>query len=300
LSKEQQYKRARFAAVERSGRLTQNGEVWQASSVEPVSLTSCRTVDPGLHVSFGRAVVTSRGSNGERFRASGTTFVAGCLEETSEFVTHVSPGEVLCVGIRLDLEHLSDESLALAETLQKQDTVLTQSQSPLIHNLARHLTSPLPSYSDAAAMELFLEARGLELLATAYLEFLNAPQTVVRQRHLRLAQDARAYIDEHLGLDLTISGISRAVGSSERVLTGAFRQAFDDTVAVYVTRRRLERASQLLREGQSVAEAALAVNYSPNALSAAFKQHFGLSPKSLTTALANRKRPDALKIRSSA
>ncbi|MEM1403227.1 MAG: AraC family transcriptional regulator [Pseudomonadota bacterium] len=258
--------------------------MWHAFASSRHPETSHRIIEPGLHIGCGIATLISRGQNGDLLRLQGTTFIVGCFDEPEEYETNVDAGEVRCVGVRLSLDDLSGESLAVAEKVVEGRNRVSQHVSPMVLDLAGRLTAPLPLGVDEVASELFLEARGLELLAAAHSIYFSRQEKLVSKRHQKVAHDARAYIDEHLHRDVTILGLAREIGSSERVLTTAFRSVFDETIAAYVTRKRMERASQLLRLGQHVSEAALAINYSPNAFSTAFKQYFGVSPREVRSA----------------
>ncbi|MEM6543791.1 MAG: AraC family transcriptional regulator [Pseudomonadota bacterium] len=285
----------RFAALDLSGPRQNLGEVWHATSETAVSQTTRRVIEPGLHIGCGIARMSTRGRNGDCLRSHGTTFITGWFEANEEFETQVEPGEIRCVGIRICIDELSGDTLELAEKVSQEKQKFMQHSSPLVTELVTRLTAPFPAYCDPVAAQLFLEARGLELLGAAHSVCYGSEAPSIRQRHLKLAQDARAFIDENLHKDITICGLAREIGSSERVLTSAFRQAFGETVARYTTRKRMEHALALLRLGQPVAQAASSVNYSPNALSAAFKQYYGVTPKAARSMARRHHHPMALK-----
>ncbi|MEM9313343.1 MAG: AraC family transcriptional regulator, partial [Pseudomonadota bacterium] len=179
---------------------------------------------------------------------------------------------------------LDDDVGRIAESIRTVDAALIQRISPTVSEVAKRLTAPLPGDYGEAACRLVLEARGLELLAAAHSLFVDPRPAPLSQRHQRIASDASAYIDENLARKITISELGRAVASSPRTLTEAFRKTHGETIASYVTRRRMEHASALLRAGHSVSAVADAVSYSPNAFSHAFRHYFGLSPRDYATA----------------
>ncbi|MEM0954743.1 MAG: AraC family transcriptional regulator [Pseudomonadota bacterium] len=258
-----------------------NGEVWLSYVAESQPERSTRTLDSGLYVGCGIANVRSVSKYGDIFQAQGATFTVSLFESPEEFDTYSAGGTMRCAGIHVQLDGLEGETAALADSVRSQDERLMQKATPLFTDLALRATTPLPEVYGAVACDLVLEARGLELLAAAHSVFVAPLVGKLSPRHLRIARDAGSYIEQNLDQKLTISSLGRIVGSSPRILTEAFRRAHGETVAAYITRRRMERAAGLLNEGQSVAEVARNVNYSPNGLSSAFRHHFGMSPSAV-------------------
>ncbi|MEM8782512.1 MAG: AraC family transcriptional regulator [Planctomycetota bacterium] len=64
----------------------------------------------------------------------------------------------------------------------------------------------------------------------------------------RSVADAVAYIDTHLHRPLRVADLARRVGLSHNHLTRQFRAHFDQTVAGFIRRRRIDRAKHLLLE----------------------------------------------------
>ncbi|MEL7044308.1 MAG: helix-turn-helix domain-containing protein [Pseudomonadota bacterium] len=260
------------------------GEVWKSESfaTEPRSLST--TLSPGLLVACGVANASSRARQGDFFQAAGATFALAYYDRAEVFDTQVEPGDVSCVGVYLPDVLLDDDAARIVERIRTVDAALVQRISPTVAEVAKRLTAPLPGDYGEAACRLVLEARGLELLAAAHSLLVDPRPDPLSQRHRRIAGDASAYINENLAQKITISELGRAVAASPRTLTEAFRKIHGETIASYVTRRRMEHASALLRAGYSVSAVALAVSYSPNAFSHAFRHYSGLSPRDFATA----------------
>ncbi len=88
-----------------------------------------------------------------------------------------------------------------------------------------------------------------------------------------------AYIMENLECQLSISDMALEAGVEESQVFVLCRQMTGMTPFTYLTHNRLNYAKNLLRQGASVTETALAVNYTnPSKFSAAFKRHFGQTP----------------------
>jgi AraC-like DNA-binding protein len=93
-------------------------------------------------------------------------------------------------------------------------------------------------------------------------------------------QRARAYIDDCYHLPLDLSQISSQAGYSRYHFIRLFSQTFDITPHQYLTRRRIEKAKDLLRSGElSVTEVCFAVGFqSPGSFSSLFHRSVGYPP----------------------
>lgn len=127
----------------------------------------------------------------------------------------------------------------------------------------------------------FLEA---ELAKEVY--FLGCEQIEQRTRTSVLhegepvAVRAHTWIEEHLFEPFAIDALVRHCGASESTVLRAFRKEHGVAPVVYLRRRRLEEAMQLLESGRyAVTEVATRVGYeTPSAFAAAFREQFGVSP----------------------
>jgi AraC-like DNA-binding protein len=100
---------------------------------------------------------------------------------------------------------------------------------------------------------------------------------VERMAHLRAAKDL---LDRAYAQPLDLDALARRAGYSRFHFARAFRAAFGDTPGHYLTRRRVERAQDLLRTANlSVTEICLLVGFSSlGSFSARFKRLVGVSP----------------------
>lgn len=122
--------------------------------------------------------------------------------------------------------------------------------------------------------------------------------TYDRQR-TELLERARHYIDRHCDTRLDLAQIARQAGFSEYHFLRLFRRTYQETPHQYLTRRRIERARELLTTTQlSVTDVCLAVGFeSLGSFSTLFRRYAGHSPQHFRTrvfqsvALANRAIP---------
>ena len=138
-------------------------------------------------------------------------------------------------------------------------------------------------YSDAAR-HLYLESCALDLLASqvASLSGRAGNQGRVQPRHREKAFAARDHLDSQLRNPPTIAELSRIVGTNEFTLKRAFKKTLGTTMFAYVSRRRMEQATVLLRQGMTVSSAAQEVGYRcVRSFSAAFRRQIGRSPSAV-------------------
>ncbi len=91
---------------------------------------------------------------------------------------------------------------------------------------------------------------------------------------------ARDHIDRHYAEPLTLSGLAALVHMSKFHLIRAFRAAYGETPMRYLTRRRIERAQDLLRSANlTVTEVCMLVGFSSlGSFSSRFTELVGESP----------------------
>lgn len=107
---------------------------------------------------------------------------------------------------------------------------------------------------------------------------MSAPG-VARLRAMRQAKDAmdRDWADPALDLD----AVAGHAGYSRSHFVRAFKAAYGETPGQYLSRRRIDRAAELLRSADlSVTEVCMLVGFSSlGTFSARFKSRTGLSPR---------------------
>ena len=96
-------------------------------------------------------------------------------------------------------------------------------------------------------------------------------------RHLRRARD---HIDGHYLQDIDLDELARVAGVSKFHFVRSFRMTYGETPMRYLTRRRVERAQDLLRVANlTVTEVCMAVGFaSLGSFSTRFAQLVGESP----------------------
>ena len=90
----------------------------------------------------------------------------------------------------------------------------------------------------------------------------------------------RDHLDRHFAAPITLSDLARLSGMSRFHLVRAFRAAYGETPIRYLTRRRIERAQDLLRYADlTVTEVCMAVGYtSLGSFSSRFTEIVGEPP----------------------
>ena len=95
--------------------------------------------------------------------------------------------------------------------------------------------------------------------------------------HLRRARD---HVDRHFAEDLDLDRLARVAGVSKYHFVRSFEAAYGETPIRYLTRRRIERAQDLLRSANlTVTEVCTAVGYASfGSFSTRFRALTGESP----------------------
>jgi AraC-like DNA-binding protein len=101
--------------------------------------------------------------------------------------------------------------------------------------------------------------------------------TIERVRYLRQSRDL---MDRHFAEPLDLDRLAAESGFSKFHFTRSFKDAYGETPAQYLTRRRVERAKDLLRHANlTVTEICMLVGFSsPGSFSSRFTQLVGMSP----------------------
>jgi AraC-like DNA-binding protein len=117
----------------------------------------------------------------------------------------------------------------------------------------------------------------------------GGPAAVARLRQLRLAKDV---MDRDWAADLDLDVLAASAGYSRYHFIRSFKDAYGVTPGQYLTRRRVERARDLLRTANlTVTEICVLVGFtSLSSFCTRFKQEVGLTPGEYRAA-ASRGRP---------
>jgi len=107
---------------------------------------------------------------------------------------------------------------------------------------------------------------------------LNPSQTPVREVNHKLER-AAAYIHEQCSEALKLEDICQAAELSPSYLIRAFKQYYGMTPHAYLVNRRIQMARTQLRNGELIADVALAAGFADQAhFQRAFKQHLAATP----------------------
>lgn len=100
-------------------------------------------------------------------------------------------------------------------------------------------------------------------------------------------QTVRDYLESHFDADVKVDELVAIAGVSRVHLSRTFARRFGVPPHVYLNNVRLRQARRLLRNGQSIAQAAAAAGYSDQShFTRRFKGSFGLTPKAWLRAIA--------------
>lgn len=238
-------------------------------------------VPAGLHISCGVANMRTVSKELGGFQACGP--VANVMfvpDDGIGFSTELLAGAVSSFGYYVPIDAIDDSELVanIARTVENKSIVsLTGRTLRAVRRFVRTVGDEFVGTS----REALFQSRALEMCALVATELGRDPGRVQSNRVRRKMQDVRDGIEADLSSGVTLDDLARRNGISTRVLTSAFRDTFGESVTALITRRRLEEAAHLIEDGASVATAAVAVGYTPNALSAAFARHFGYPPSQL-------------------
>ena len=134
------------------------------------------------------------------------------------------------------------------------------------------------------AKKLYLQAKVFELLAL-HLDLLTVESLTsassLRPDTLERIHYAQEILIAQLENPPSLLELAQRVGVSDRTLRRGFKELYGTTVIGYLKQQRMERARQLLYEGEwTVTEVARTVGYGHlGHFAAAFKHQFGITPK---------------------
>lgn len=111
---------------------------------------------------------------------------------------------------------------------------------------------------------------------------------VFTARELAMFERAREVLATDFSESQTIPRLARKLGTNTTKLKSGFRLLYGNTIFAYRNRHRMDRAMQLLAEGEaSIAAVAAAVGFRHQAsFTSAFRGHFGVTPNQARQKLA--------------
>jgi transcriptional regulator GlxA family with amidase domain len=107
---------------------------------------------------------------------------------------------------------------------------------------------------------------------------VHRPSTI--SHRTSLYHDAVAIVEAEYGTELALDDIARRVASSRRQLQRAFTEIGNTTFREHLTRVRMERAAELIAEGNlTIRQVSFRVGYrQPAQFAKAFRRHHGVAP----------------------
>ena len=154
---------------------------------------------------------------------------------------------------------------------------------PMTPELFRLLDEVLYCDASRASRQLYVEGKGLELLALL-VDRLNetdrAASSPLSPADIERLQLARRILLARLDTQPSHRDLARRAGLNEAKLKAGFRALFGSSGFAYLRCQRMEEARRLLRaRSYNVTEVAARVGYSnPSKFAAAFRKQFGTSP----------------------
>lgn len=118
------------------------------------------------------------------------------------------------------------------------------------------------------------------------LAMLSSAAPVPHRRLSSIVKRTKQTIDEAYADPLTLQRLAAAAGCSTRLLATVFRRELAMSVREYLTRARLRRARELIRDGEKIEAVSLLVGYrSKKNFYHHFKAHVGVTPLAYRAAL---------------
>ncbi len=187
-------------------------------------------------------------------------------------------------GIGADAERDGHRRWGVRLPSQKRGAVMVVSPAPpVLLQVALQIASC--AYHQPDVRRLYLRAKALEMLAVVVGTFLKADRdaTMRAERSQRKILEAQRLIETRMHEPWTIVRLARAVGLNEKSLKAGFRTHVGHSIHVYLTKVRMEAAANMLAEGQTVTEVALATGFANlSHFSKTFRKAAGVPPSAVT------------------
>ena len=258
---------------------TAGGVVW-ASTRDAGEAARLRTqLTPGLHISCGVADIQTTSTDLGGFETKQPVLTAILVPEDGAcFDTRLGAGYARSFGLHIeDIDALSQDAClgVIVSVLRGKPMTVVGGHAAC---RTTKLATPVDPWFQGDARNLVLQSRALELIAVAMEAVADTPRASLRSRDLVRAQAVKDLIEQDLSQSFRLYELARQNAVDVRLMTAAFRRVCGESIGQYIQRRRMEEAARLVSEGASVKSAATKLGYTPNALSTAFRRHFGHPP----------------------
>lgn len=95
-----------------------------------------------------------------------------------------------------------------------------------------------------------------------------------------IVEKAKRFIDQEFGKSISLEDVAQAAGVTPQYLCRLFAETMHESFVDYLTKVRMQKARDFLREGMSIKEISLSLGYGdPNYFSRLFKKTMGMTPK---------------------
>ncbi len=268
--------------------LSSGGRMWSGISLEQHFLPSGETPEYFLEqfaitINLGQSVQVERTLG--RQRQTGLMFtgaVALCPMHTSQAIRWDKDANILVLNLEQEL--LTRNAVELLDTDQYEMLPHLITQDVLIHQIALGLKTQLKTngsdsrlYAESAAT--FLAVHLLQNYSTQK-SSIREYEGGLRQQQLKQAID---YIQDNLTQDISLDAIANYLGISRYHFCRLFKQSTGLSPHQYVIQQRVERAKQLLLQGEmTIADIAQDCGFAHQShLYRHFKRLTGVTPKTL-------------------
>ncbi|MEM7759729.1 MAG: AraC family transcriptional regulator [Cyanobacteria bacterium P01_A01_bin.40] len=220
------------------------------------------------------------------------------IREVEQYFPHE---EVCLITIYTKINFLTSFKSNLAAVPSQLRSLIEQGEAPYFHlpvgdNLPAMQTvlwQIMRTPYKGMLQQIYLESKALELLVLQFSQLLETE--ISQQKSITLKQSeidkiyqAREILINNIAEPPTLLDLAQQVEIHHMKLKQGFKELFATTPFAYLREYRLEKARNLLLENKTnVLSVASAVGYANSShFAAAFKQKFGISPKSVRTGIA--------------
>lgn len=118
-----------------------------------------------------------------------------------------------------------------------------------------------------------------EYLITIFRKTINKISAKRKDKKVEIIDMVKKYINEHYDEDITLEQIAEYVSFSKYYLSRIFKEVEGINYKKYLIKVRMEKAKEMLEEGESIKVIAFSVGYSNrNYFSSSFKKYTGIPP----------------------
>jgi AraC family transcriptional regulator len=268
--------------------LSSRWTMWQGISLEYLHLPSGETPEYSLKqftvsINLGQSAKVERIM--DKHLQTGLMFTGAvglCPMNTSQAIRWDRDTNIL--SLSLEHELLTRNAVELLDTDEYEMLPHLITQDALIYQIGLGLKTQLQTngsdsclYAESAATFLAVH------LLQKYTTRKSSIQEYTGSFPLQKLKQVIDYIHDHLAEEISLNAIANYLGMSRYYFCRLFKQSTGITLHQYVIQQRVERAKQLLLQGEmSIADIALACGFSHQShLNRHFKRLTGVTPKTL-------------------